>query len=71
MPDERVERPLAVVVRAPGASVTPQELHDFLADRVAAGSCPNGGRSSTSAKTSVRKFDKKAVSSATPTVLST
>lgn len=63
VPDERwVERPLAAVVRAPGASVTAQELHDFLAGRVATWQLPERWTFIDEVpKTSVGKFDKKAV----------
>ncbi|HEV8528116.1 MAG TPA: fatty acid--CoA ligase, partial [Actinomycetes bacterium] len=63
VPDERWgERPLAAVVRAPGESVTAQELHDFLAGRVAAWQLPERWTFIDEVpKTSVGKFDKKAV----------
>jgi fatty-acyl-CoA synthase len=63
VPDDRWgERPLAVVVRAPGSSVTSEGLRDFLAGRVAAWQLPERWTFIDEVpKTSVGKFDKKAV----------
>ena len=61
VPDERWdERPLACVVLRPDAKVTPAELTDFLADKVARWWLPERWTFIDSVpKTSVGKFDKK------------
>jgi fatty-acyl-CoA synthase len=61
VPDERWdERPLAAVVVAEGAAVTPEELRDFLAERVAKWQLPERWSFIEAVpKTSVGKFDKK------------
>ena len=54
------ERPLVAVVLKEGASVTPAELRDFLADKVARWQLPeNWAFVDEVPKTSVGKFDKK------------
>jgi fatty-acyl-CoA synthase len=60
-PDERwTERPLACVVLCEGASCTPEQLRDHLADRVAKWWIPDEfAFISEVPKTSVGKFDKK------------
>ncbi|MGZ4602079.1 MAG: long-chain fatty acid--CoA ligase [Kineosporiaceae bacterium] len=65
VPDERWgERPLATVVVREGASVTPQELRAFLADRVAHWQLPERWAFIDEVpKTSVGKFDKKVIRS--------
>ncbi len=61
VPDERWdERPLATVVLSEGASVTPDELRAFLAERVAKWQLPERWSFLQEVpKTSVGKFDKK------------
>jgi fatty-acyl-CoA synthase len=61
VPDERwQERPLACVVLKPGATVTPEGLQAFLADRVARWWIPERWSVIGEVpKTSVGKFDKK------------
>ncbi len=61
VPDERWdERPLACVVLKPGASATPEELRDFLSDKVARWWLPERWSIIEEVpKTSVGKFDKK------------
>jgi fatty-acyl-CoA synthase len=61
VPDDRWdERPLACVVLRPDASATPDELRDFLADKVARWWLPERWTFVESVpKTSVGKFDKK------------
>ncbi|MCU1692000.1 MAG: acyl-CoA synthetase (AMP-forming)/AMP-acid ligase, partial [Frankiales bacterium] len=61
VPDDRWdERPLACVVLAPGASTSAQELHDFLAGKVARWQLPERWTFVEAVpKTSVGKFDKK------------
>jgi len=61
VPDERwQERPLACVVLRPGQHATPQELCDFLADKVARWWLPERWAFLAEVpKTSVGKFDKK------------
>jgi fatty-acyl-CoA synthase len=61
VPDERWgERPLATVVVAEGQQVTPQELREFLADKVAKWQLPERWAFIDEVpKTSVGKFDKK------------
>jgi len=61
VPDERWdERPLVVVVPAPGAEVAPAELLDFLSERVARWWLPERWAFAAEIpKTSVGKFDKK------------
>ena len=61
VPDERWdERPLACVVLRPGHSATPQELSDFLGDKVARWWLPERWSFIEAVpKTSVGKFDKK------------
>jgi fatty-acyl-CoA synthase len=61
VPDERwEERPLACVVLRPGAQVTPDELKDYLSDKVARWWVPERWSFIESVpKTSVGKFDKK------------
>ena len=61
VPDERwQERPLCCVVLRPGASASPEELRDFLAERVAKWWLPERWSFlETVPKTSVGKFDKK------------
>ncbi|HEY0698316.1 MAG TPA: fatty acid--CoA ligase, partial [Micromonospora sp.] len=63
VPDERwEERPLATVVVREGAVVTPVELRDFLAGRVAKWQVPERWAFIEAVpKTSVGKFDKKRV----------
>jgi fatty-acyl-CoA synthase len=63
VPDERWdERPLAVVVLRPGATVTPAELRDWLSTRVAKWWLPERWALIDEVpKTSVGKFDKKAL----------
>jgi fatty-acyl-CoA synthase len=63
VPDDRWgERPLATVVVRPGASVTPTELREFLAERVARWQLPDRWSFVEAVpKTSVGKFDKKRV----------
>lgn len=65
VPDERWdERPLATVVVREGASVTAEELRDFLAGSVARWQLPERWAFiDTVPKTSVGKFDKKVVRS--------
>jgi fatty-acyl-CoA synthase len=66
VPDERWdERPLATVVVREGATVTPQELSDFLGGRVARWQLPERWAFIEAVpKTSVGKFDKKRVRAA-------
>jgi fatty-acyl-CoA synthase len=61
VPDVRwSERPLACVVRKPGSTITPEELREFLAARVARWWLPERWAFiSEVPKTSVGKFDKK------------
>ena len=61
VPDPRWdERPLACVVRKPGATVTPDELAAFLAQHVAKWQVPERWTFIDEVpKTSVGKFDKK------------
>jgi fatty-acyl-CoA synthase len=61
VPDPRwEERPLACVVRAPGSSVQPGELHAYLAERVVKWWLPERWAFIDSVpRTSVGKFDKK------------
>ena len=61
VPDPRWdERPLACVVRRPGQDVSPQELSDFLSDKVAKWWLPERWTFIDAVpKTSVGKFDKK------------
>jgi fatty-acyl-CoA synthase len=63
VPDERWgERPLAAVVLKEGASAAPEELRDFLADKVARWQLPERWVFIDAVpKTSVGKFDKKAL----------
>ncbi len=65
VPDERWgERPLAVVVRRPGAEIDPAELRSWLADRVVKWWLPERWAFVEELpKTSVGKFDKKVVRS--------
>jgi fatty-acyl-CoA synthase len=66
VPDERWgERPLAVVVRRPDSSVSPGELRSFLEDRVIRWWLPERWAFVAELpKTSVGKFDKKALRAA-------
>ena len=61
VPDDKwTERPLCCVVLRPGAVATPEELRDFLAERVAKWWLPERWTFIESIpKTSVGKFDKK------------
>ena len=61
VPDERWdERPLACVVLRPGQSATPEELRDFLSDKIAKWQLPERWSFIEAVpKTSVGKFDKK------------
>ena len=61
VPDDRWdERPLACIVLAEGATVTPEELRDFLSERVARFWIPERWTFIDEVpKTSVGKFDKK------------
>jgi fatty-acyl-CoA synthase len=61
VPDERwQERPLAAVVLKEGSSATPEELRDYLADKVARWWVPERWTIvSEVPKTSVGKYDKK------------
>ena len=61
VPDERWdERPLACVVLRPGQSATPEELRDFLSEKVARWQLPERWTFIEAVpKTSVGKFDKK------------
>jgi fatty-acyl-CoA synthase len=61
VPDEKwQERPLCCVVLRPGATATPEELRDFLAERVAKWWLPERWTFVEAIpKTSVGKFDKK------------
>jgi len=63
IPDERwQERPLATVVLRDGAAVTMDELRDFLADKIARWQLPDKWAVIDEVpKTSVGKFDKKAL----------
>jgi fatty-acyl-CoA synthase len=63
VPDERWdERPLATVVVREGAQVTPEQLRDFLGERVARWQLPERWAFIAAVpKTSVGKFDKKRV----------
>jgi fatty-acyl-CoA synthase len=63
IPDEKwTERPLACVVLRPGAVATAAELRDFLAEKVARWQQPENWAFVTEIpKTSVGKFDKKAL----------
>jgi fatty-acyl-CoA synthase len=63
VPDDRWdERPLATVVLRPGATATPDELREFLAERVARWQLPERWSFLDAVpKTSVGKFDKKRV----------
>jgi fatty-acyl-CoA synthase len=65
VPDERwQERPLAIVVPRPGASVTPDDLRSFLSSRVARWWVPERWcLVEEIPKTSVGKYDKKLVRS--------
>ncbi|HYJ74901.1 MAG TPA: long-chain-fatty-acid--CoA ligase, partial [Kineosporiaceae bacterium] len=65
VPDERWgERPLATVVVKDGATVTPEELRTFLAERVAHWQLPERWAFIDEVpKTSVGKFDKKVIRS--------
>jgi acyl-CoA synthetase (AMP-forming)/AMP-acid ligase II len=65
VPDEKwSERPLATVVLREGATVTPDELRAFLAERVARWQLPERWAFIEAVpKTSVGKFDKKVVRS--------
>ncbi|WDZ86430.1 fatty acid--CoA ligase [Micromonospora cathayae] len=65
VPDDRWgERPLATVVLSPGASVTPEELREFLAGTVARWQLPERWAFVDAVpKTSVGKLDKKVVRS--------
>ncbi|HEY6594103.1 MAG TPA: fatty acid--CoA ligase [Asanoa sp.] len=66
VPDERwEERPLATVVLREGSTATPEELRDFLGDRVAKWQLPERWSFIEAVpKTSVGKFDKKRVRAA-------
>jgi fatty-acyl-CoA synthase len=56
------ERPVGVVVFAPGSQATPDELRGFLSERVASWQLPEGWAYVPEIpKTSVGKFDKKAL----------
>ncbi len=61
VPDERwQERPLASVVLREGAEVTPEQLREFLADRIPKWQLPERWSFIAEVpKTSVGKFDKK------------
>ncbi len=61
VPDERWdERPLACVVLAPDAQATPEQLRDFLADKLAKWQLPERWSFIEAVpRTSVGKFDKK------------
>jgi fatty-acyl-CoA synthase len=61
IPDEKwQERPLASVVLREGAEVTPEQLREFLADRVARWQLPDAWAFIKAVpRTSVGKFDKK------------
>jgi len=63
VPDEKWgERPLAIVVPAEGKQVSPEELRDFLAAKVATWQVPDRWAVVEEIpKTSVGKFDKKAL----------
>jgi fatty-acyl-CoA synthase len=63
VPDERWdERPLACVVLKPGASATPEQLRDFLSDKVARWWLPERWTYIEAVpRTSVGKFDKKVI----------
>ncbi|MEZ0354115.1 long-chain fatty acid--CoA ligase [Mycobacterium sp. pR1184] len=63
VPDERwQERPLAVVVRNPGASVSAAELRTFLSDKVVRWWLPERWAFADEIpRTSVGKYDKKAI----------
>lgn len=63
VPDERwQERPLAVVVARPGATVGPAELRTFLSDKVARWWLPERWTFiDTIPRTSVGKYDKKTI----------
>ncbi len=63
IPDEKWdERPLVAVVLKEGRSVTPEELRDFLSDKVAKWQLPeNWTFVDEVPKTSVGKFDKKRI----------
>jgi len=65
VPDERwQERPLAVVVTRPGASVSAENLRTFLADKVARWWLPERWTFADEIpRTSVGKYDKKAMRS--------
>jgi fatty-acyl-CoA synthase len=65
VPDEKwQERPLCCVVLRPGATATPEELREFLAERVARWWVPeNWTFVEAIPKTSVGKFDKKVLRS--------
>jgi len=65
VPDEKwQERPLCCVVLRPGTTATPEELRDFLAERVARWWVPeNWTFVEAIPKTSVGKFDKKVLRS--------
>jgi acyl-CoA synthetase (AMP-forming)/AMP-acid ligase II len=65
VPDDRWgERPLASVVLRAGSSVTPEQLRDFLADRLARWQLPERWAIIDEVpKTSVGKFDKKVLRS--------
>ena len=63
IPDEKWdERPLVAVVLKEGQSVTPEELRDYLSDKVAKWQLPeNWTFVDEVPKTSVGKFDKKRI----------
>jgi fatty-acyl-CoA synthase len=65
VPDEKwTERPLATVVVKEGATVTAEELRDFLGDRIARWQLPERWAFIDEVpKTSVGKFDKKVIRS--------
>jgi len=65
VPDERwQERPLAIVVAKPGASVSAEQLRTFLADKVARWWLPERWAFADEVpRTSVGKYDKKAIRS--------
>jgi fatty-acyl-CoA synthase len=65
VPDEKwTERPLATVVVKEGATVTAEELRDFLGDRIARWQLPERWAFIDQVpKTSVGKFDKKVIRS--------
>ena len=65
VPDERwQERPLAVVVLNEGADATPQQLREFLADKVVRWWLPERWTFVDEVpRTSVGKYDKKTIRS--------